>query len=67
MSPAHVHLLVSVAPNLSLSKLMQYIPVTRQDARFAVTVGNVNEVDMQSYVEDQEMHHKEDNFRISEY
>ncbi len=34
---------------------------------FAVTVGNVNEVDMQSYIENQEMHHKEDNFRISEY
>ena len=32
---------------------------------FAVTVGNVNEEDIQRYIEDQEEHHKKDNFSIS--
>jgi putative transposase len=34
---------------------------------FAVTVGNVNEEDVQKYIENQEIHHREDNFRISEF
>lgn len=34
---------------------------------FAVTVGNVNEEEMQKYIEDQEIHHKQDNFKISEH
>jgi len=34
---------------------------------FAVTVGNVNQEDMQKYIEDQEVHHKQDDFRILEY
>ena len=34
---------------------------------FAVTVGNVNEADMQKYLEEQEVRHKEDNFNISEH
>ena len=34
---------------------------------FAVTVGNVNEKDMQEYIENQEQHHKEDQFKISDY
>jgi len=33
---------------------------------FGVTVGNVNQGDMQKYIEDQEMHHKQDDFRILE-
>ena len=34
---------------------------------FAVTVGNVNEADIQKYLEEQEARHKEDNFNISEH
>ena len=32
---------------------------------FAVTVGNVNEVEVQKYLEEQEAQHKQDNFNIS--
>ena len=31
---------------------------------FAVTVGNLNEKQVQEYIEKQEMHHKEDDFSI---
>ena len=34
---------------------------------FAVTVGNVNTEDVQRYIEQQEKHHKKDDFRISEF
>ena len=34
---------------------------------FAVTVGNVNLEDMQKYIEEQESHHKKDDFKISEF
>jgi putative transposase len=34
---------------------------------FAVTVGNVNSEDVQRYIENQEAHHKQDDFRISEF
>ena len=34
---------------------------------FAVTVGNVNTADVQKYLEEQEAHHKHDNFKISEF
>ena len=34
---------------------------------FAVTVGNVNQEEVQHYLEQQEAHHKKDDFRISEY
>ena len=34
---------------------------------FAVIVGNVNTEDVQRYIEDQEEHHKKDDFRISEF
>ena len=34
---------------------------------FVVTVGNVNSEDIQRYIEQQEEHHKQDNFKISEY
>ena len=34
---------------------------------YAVTVGSLNEQEVQAYIEDQERHHKEDNFQISEY
>jgi putative transposase len=34
---------------------------------FTVTVGNVNTEEVQKYIENQEMHHKEDNFKISEF
>jgi putative transposase len=34
---------------------------------FAVTVGNVNSENIQKYIEEQEVHHKSDDFRISEF
>ncbi|MEN8237340.1 MAG: IS200/IS605 family transposase [Pseudomonadota bacterium] len=34
---------------------------------FAVTVGNVNTEDVQKYIEQQEEHHKKDDFKISEH
>jgi len=88
MSPDHIHLLVSVPPNISLSKAMQYVKgkssrkVMMEFANirkrywgqhiwgrgyFAVTVGNVNEEDIQKYIENQEMEHQKDNFSISKY
>ena len=88
MSPDHIHLLLSVPPSISLSKLLQYIKgksgrkllMEFEHLRkrywgqhlwargyFAVTVGNVNQEDIQKYIEEQELHHKKDDFRISEY
>lgn len=32
---------------------------------FAVTVGNLNEVQVQEYIENQEKQHSEDNFSVS--
>jgi putative transposase len=32
---------------------------------FGVSVGNVNQEEVQRYIEDQETHHKKDNFNIS--
>jgi putative transposase len=34
---------------------------------FVVTVGNVNTEEVQRYIEDQEIHHKTENFKISEF
>ena len=34
---------------------------------FVVSVGNVNVEDVQKYIEEQEEHHKKDDFRISEF
>ena len=34
---------------------------------FVVTVGNVNQEDVQKYIENQEEYHKKDDFRISEF
>ena len=75
LSPDHVHLLLSIPPGISVSKIVQYIKgkssrkLQHLWARgyFVVTVGNVNEEDVQKYIENQEMHHSEDNFRISEF
>jgi len=88
MSPDHVHLLLSVPPSISISKIVQYIKGKSSRkllmefdhlrkrywgqhlwARgyFAVTVGNVNSDEVQKYIENQELHHKDDNFKISEY
>ena len=85
MSPDHLHILVSVPPNISLSKIMQYVKGKSSRkimmefehmrkrywgqhiwARgyFAVTVGNLNEQDVQEYIENQELHHQQDNFSI---
>lgn len=88
MSPDHVHLLLSVPPNISLSKILQYIKgkssrkllQENESLRkkywgqhlwargyFAVTVGNVNAEEIQKYIEEQEMHHKQSDFKISEF
>ncbi len=88
MSPDHVHLLLSVPPNISLSKIIQYIKGKSSRkllqeyeslrkkywgqhfwARgyFAVTVGNVNAEEIQKYIEEQEIHHKQNDFKISEF
>ncbi|MDR0555494.1 MAG: IS200/IS605 family transposase, partial [Holosporaceae bacterium] len=34
---------------------------------FVVTVGNVNAEDIQKYIENQEIYHKVDNFKISDF
>ncbi len=34
---------------------------------FAVTVGNLNQQQVQDYIENQETHHKNDNFSVSEH
>jgi putative transposase len=34
---------------------------------FVVTVGNVNEEEVQRYIEEQELHHKAENFKISNF
>jgi putative transposase len=88
MSPDHVHLLLSVPPSISISKILQYIK--GKSARkllmefeslrkrywgqhlwargyFVVSVGNVNSEDVQKYIEEQEIHHKKDDFKISEF
>ena len=88
LSPDYIHLLLSVPPNLAISKLLQYIKGKSSRklqmefahlkkrywgqhlwARgfFVVTVGNVNAEAVQRYIEQQEMHHKQDDFKISEY
>ena len=88
MSPDHIHLLVSIPPNISLSKVMQYVKgkssrkimMEFEHLRkrywgqhiwgrgyFAVTVGNLNEQQVQEYIENQELHHQRDNFEISSH
>ena len=88
MSPDHVHLLLSIPPSQSVSKIVQYIKGKSSRkllqefehlrkrywgqhlwgrGYFAVTVGNVNTEDVQKYIEQQEEHHKKDDFRISEF
>ena len=34
---------------------------------FVVSVGNVNSAEVQKYIEDQESHHRKDDFKISEF
>jgi putative transposase len=86
MSTDHIHILVSVPPSLSISKLMQYIKgksgrkLFQEFAHlkkrywgqhiwargyFAVSVGNLNDKQVQEYIENQELHHKEDSFSIT--
>lgn len=88
MSPDHIHILVSIPPSVSVSKVMQYIKGKSSRkvlmefehlrkrywgqhmwARgyFAVTVGNLNEQQVQEYIAHQEMHHQSDNFEISSH
>ena len=87
ISPDHVHVLISVPPNISVSDIIKYMK--GKSARkilyeftsirkrywgnhiwakgyFAVTVGNLNEEEVSKYIENQEFHHKEDNFNISD-
>ena len=88
ISPDHVHMLLSIPPSVSLSKIMQYIKgktsrkmmIEFQTLKkrywgqhiwakgyFAVTVGQLNEKEVQEYIENQELHHKQDNFSISQH
>ncbi len=88
ISPEHMHMLLSIPPSTSVSKVMQYIKgksgrkllMEFEHLRkkywgqhmwargyFAVTVGNVNQEEVQRYLENQEMHHKQDDFKISEH
>ena len=88
LSPDHIHMLVSVPPSISLSKLVQYIKGKSSrkvmmefghlkkrywgqhmwaKGYFAVTVGNLNEQQVQKYIEEQETHHKKDSFEISSH
>jgi len=85
LSPDHIHILVSVPPSISISKLVQYLKGKSSRkilmefehlkkrywgqhiwARgyFAVTVGNLNEKQVQEYIENQGIHHQKDNFEI---
>lgn len=87
MNADHVHLLLSAPPNLSVSKIIQYIKGKSSRkllqefgslrkrywgqhlwARgyFAVSVGNVNSQEVQKYIEEQEEHHRSEDFRITE-
>ncbi len=88
VSPEHVHMLVSVPPSLSISKLVQYMKGKSgrkimmefshlkkrywgqhmwAKGYFVVTVGNLNEKQIQQYIEEQETHHRQDNFEISSH
>ena len=87
VGPDHIHILVSVPPSISISKLMQYIKgkcgrkllqefeqlkkrYWRQHVwsrgYFAVTVGNLNDKQVQEYIENQSLHNKEDDFSVSD-
>ena len=88
VSPDHVHMLISVPPHLSVSKVVQYIKGKSsrklqcefQELKkrywgqhlwargyFVATSGQINVKDVQQYIEEQEAHHKQDNFKISEF
>ena len=88
LSPDHIHMLFSIPPSISVSKLIQYIKGKSSrkvmmefehlkkrywgqhiwaKGYFAVTVGNLNEQQVQKYIEEQEMHRKQDNFEISSH
>ena len=87
VSPDHIHILVSVPPSISISKLMQYIKGKSgrkllqefeqlkkrywgqhvwSRGYFAVTVGNLNDKQVQEYIENQSLHNKEDDFSVSD-
>ena len=87
VSPDHIHILVSVPPSISISKLMQYIKGKSgrkllqefeqlkkrywgqhvwSRGCFAVTVGNLNDKQVQEYIENQSLHNKEDDFSVSD-
>ena len=87
VSPDHIHILVSVPPIISISKLMQYIKGKSgrkllqefeqlkkrywgqhvwSRGYFAVTVGNLNDKQVQEYIENQSLHNKEDGFSVSD-
>jgi len=87
MSPDHAHMLVSIPPSLSISKLMQYTKgrssrkLMQEFASlrkrywgqhiwgrgyFVTSVGELNEQQVQTYIETQEQHHgNAANFSIS--
>lgn len=86
MSPDHVHIMISMPPSVSVSKLMQYTKGRSSRklmqefsnlrkrywgqhiwARgyFVKSVGDLNEHQVQQYIENQEKHHSNDNFTVS--
>lgn len=89
ISPDHVHILVSIPPNIAVSKLVQYIKGKSSRrlmqefknlgkrywghhvwARgyFAVTVGNLNQQQVQEYIENQGQHsNHNDNFSVIDH
>ena len=88
MSPDHVHMLVSVLPHLSVSKVVQYIKWKSsrklqcefQELKkrywgqhlwargyFVATSGQIRIKEVQKYIEEQEEHHKQNSFKISEF
>lgn len=87
ISPDHIHMLISVPPHLSVSKVIQYIKGKSSRklqkefqklrkrywgqhlwarGHFVATSGQISAKEVQKYIEEQEAHHKQDNFRISE-
>ena len=86
MSPDHVHILISMPPSISISKLVQYAKGRSSRklmqefsnlrkrywgqhiwARgyFVKSIGDLNDNEVQKYIENQEIHHGSDNFTIS--
>jgi putative transposase len=83
ISPDHIHILISVPPHVSVSKIVQYIKGKSSrklqqefgelrkrywgQHLWARGYGALNTSDVQKYIEQQEEHHRTDNFKVSEF